>query len=856
MDPDQKLSCNNDQARRALLLNRPEFNGIDYVEVAAADHHVLRVFFLKPVGPLDPANPGDTNDEYGLSTNPSPITIDGGTRIVGITPVSVTRQADGSLTVVVNQPGDFSTYTLAIEVPGLDRRLREVDFSFMASCPADFDCREDAACPPTPFTEPLLDYQAKDYASFRRLMLDLLPRLNPDAVERNPSDINIALIELLAYEADRLSYFQDAVMNEAYLSTVRQRISARRLARLIDYRMHDGRNAWTWLHVGVSAPLVLEQGTKAISRVTSPLKGDAAAPGPVIDQTRITVDALDTDQALASTVVFETTHPVELDPLNNRIILHTWGNDECCLAAGTTEAFLYTIKPDATADAPVLKKGDFVLFEEMRGPLTGLAADANPAHRQVVRLDQEPEVDQDPLFSNITVDGVPQPWLSGQTPLPLLRVHWAADEALHFPFCLSARPVGMPLFRNVTIARGNMVLADHGITIEELVTPDPSMIAAPNFRLGLSRGPLTLQAEPAEVNYDAGTLRLLTPRTTLTASAAEANPAVALSVAFATESELWTPARDLLESSVFDQEFVPEIDNSGRALLRFGDNEYARSVDGALRIRAVYRVGSGVKGNVGADAMAHLGLDPSTTEVTTVRNPLPATGGVEAETIEEVRQWAPQAFRAEQFRAVTEADYVSVARKLPQVQSAVASFRWTGSWYTVFLGIQPADTSGLVRRPNGVTLLSDSLRQTVTRFLDGYRIAGYDLEIRPPEFLPLEIDLSLCVSPGYFRGDVEEGVLTALSSRILPDGRRGYFYPGNFVFGEPLYLSQIYAAVEAVEGVDSAVVTVFRPFGQPDNGELAAGVIPAGPWQIVQLDNDPNFGEHGVLKVTMLGGKL
>jgi hypothetical protein len=32
--------------------------------------------------------------------------------------------------------------------------------------------------------------------------------------------------------------------------------------------------------------------------------------------------------------------------------------------------------------------------------------------------------------------------------------------------------------------------------------------------------------------------------------------------------------------------------------------------------------------------------------------------------------------------------------------------------------------------------------------------------------------------------------------------------------------------------------------------------MPAGPWQIVQLDNDPNFMEHGVLKVTMLGGKL
>src|SRR6516162_3161144 len=109
VDADQKLSCQNEQARRELLLSNPNFNGIDYVEVEAADHHILHVFFIKPVGPLNPANPNDPNDQYGLSTNLSPITIDGGTRIVGIKPVSCTRQPDGSLILVVNQGGDYST---------------------------------------------------------------------------------------------------------------------------------------------------------------------------------------------------------------------------------------------------------------------------------------------------------------------------------------------------------------------------------------------------------------------------------------------------------------------------------------------------------------------------------------------------------------------------------------------------------------------------------------------------------------------------------------------------------------------------------------------------------------------------
>jgi hypothetical protein len=853
---EQNLSCQNEQTRRELLLNRPDFNGIDYVEVDPANHRVLHIFFIKPVGPLNPANPSDPNDQYGLSTNLSPISINGGTRIVGIRPVSSTRQPDGSLTLVVNQAGDYSVYTLIIDIPGIDRLLKQLDFSFMASCPSDFDCRQDMVCPPRELQQLFLDYEAKDYTSFLRLMLDLLPQLNPNEVERNPSDLNVALIELLAYAGDRLSYFQDAVGNEAYLSTARHRISARRLAKLIDYKMHDGRNAWSYVHVGVSGAFNLPQGSKVVSRITATLQGDVTPPGVMIDGTKITANSLATDPALATAVVYETTFPQDLDPKNNQIVIHTWGNDECCLAAGSTEAFLYTILPSQTADVPVLEKGDFLLFEEVLGPLTGLAADADPAHRQVVQIDQDPVVDQDPLFSNITVNGIPQPLLPLQTPLPLMQVHWRVQDALTFPLCLSTRPVDAPLIRNVTVVRGNIVLADHGITTSETFTTAAPVADGSDFRLPLSQSPVTMQEEPSQVNYDPATLRLSTPRNDLTGDAATAKPAVALSITFPTETELWVPVDDLLESSSFDQNFVVEVDNNNQALLRFGDDEYGRSVFGALAFLSVYRVGNGAKGNVGAEALAHLALNPVVNLVTTVRNPLAAGSGIDPESIAEVQQWAPQAFRVEQFRAVTEADYAVVAKELPQVQSAVASFRWTGSWYTVLVGIQPSSSADLIAKPNGILLLSDTLRATVSEFLTSYRLAGYDLEIRPPQFLPLEIDLSVCTASGYFRGDVEQGVLQALSSRILPDGTVGFFFPGNWVFGQSLYLSQIYAAAQAVEGVDSLEVTVFRRFGRPDNGELANGVMPAGPWQIVQLDNDPNFMEHGVLKVTMLGGKL
>ena len=117
--------------------------------------------------------------------------------------------------------------------------------------------------------------------------------------------------------------------------------------------------------------------------------------------------------------------------------------------------------------------------------------------------------------------------------------------------------------------------------------------------------------------------------------------------------------------------------------------------------RTVYRIGNGRAGNVGLEALAHVAVaSPGAfTWTTGVRNPLAAEGGVDAETLEETRQRAPQAFRADQLRAVTEQDWADAAERLPGVDGAVASFRWTASWYTIFVGIDPSDPDALVTDP-------------------------------------------------------------------------------------------------------------------------------------------------------------
>ena len=57
---------------------------------------------------------------------------------------------------------------------GFDPVLSAVDFSFKVGCESKFDCQPDHTCPDEPVTEPRIDYLAKDYNSFRSLMLDRL----------------------------------------------------------------------------------------------------------------------------------------------------------------------------------------------------------------------------------------------------------------------------------------------------------------------------------------------------------------------------------------------------------------------------------------------------------------------------------------------------------------------------------------------------------------------------------------------------------------------------------------------------------------------------------------------------------
>jgi predicted phage baseplate assembly protein len=306
-------------------------------------------------------------------------------------------------------------------------------------------------------------------------------------------------------------------------------------------------------------------------------------------------------------------------------------------------------------------------------------------------------------------------------------------------------------------------------------------------------------------------------------------------------ASVWLPRRDLLNSDRFAQDFVVETKNDGTASLRFGDGILGRRPAAGQTFQATYRVGNGPAGNVGATAIARL-VTPLA-GLKRVWNPLPAVGGLAPESPDQVRQFAPQAFRTQE-RAVTEADYAEVTQRRPDVQRAVANLRWTGSWYTAFVAVD---------RRGGLPVEAN-FEQEMQTYLNRYRLAGYDLEIAGPHFVPLDLALFVCARSGYFRSQVKQRLLEIFSSQNLATGERGFFHPDNFTFGQPLYLSRIYEVALSVAGVETVDVTRFQRWGRVAKQELEQGVLLPGLTEVIRLDNDPNFPENGKLEIVVQGG--
>ncbi len=318
--------------------------------------------------------------------------------------------------------------------------------------------------------------------------------------------------------------------------------------------------------------------------------------------------------------------------------------------------------------------------------------------------------------------------------------------------------------RETTTINANVALATHGETVSEV--------------LGSGNG-----SQP----YQHFTLR----QAPLTYVSAQTPSGAASTLQVRANDVLWHEAPALFGLGARDRVFTTRADDEGKVTVLFGDGlTGARLPSGTENVRATYRKGIGKAGNVKAGQISLLMSRPL--GLREVVNPLPAAGGDDPEPRDRARANAPLTVLT-LGRIVSLQDYEDFARAFAGVAKALATWTWDGERQGVFVTIAGVDGAAV-----------DEAGETYKNLVSAMHAAGDPyVPLRVKSYLEAKFGLDAVVTrdPDYLADQVESDVRTALLSCFAFDIRS---------FGQPVALSEVMAAIQAVPGVVAVDVNALH----------------------------------------------
>jgi predicted phage baseplate assembly protein len=310
--------------------------------------------------------------------------------------------------------------------------------------------------------------------------------------------------------------------------------------------------------------------------------------------------------------------------------------------------------------------------------------------------------------------------------------------------------------------------------------------------------------------------------------------------------QVWIEVHDFSSSRSNDRHYTLD-DISGE--LRFGPA--IRQQDGTIKLYGAvprrnanlifnsYRHGGGQIGNVQPNIINT--LKTGIPFLSRVANRQPATGGLDAETIESAMMRAPALLRSRE-RAVTEADYEFLAREaLPAAIGRVKCLQplpveagriIPGLIYVLVIP-RVSHPEGFIA-PELLRLKPEEVK-ALTEYLDERRLLTVALDIREPAYHWVSVKVKLRASPGTDPGRVKTEVLKRLHGFLNPltGGTDGEGWP----FGRHLFASDIYQCLQGIPNVQfirSAEMYSAKPGGEAQGSPLeilevlAHGVVVSG----------------------------
>lgn len=286
---------------------------------------------------------------------------------------------------------------------------------------------------------------------------------------------------------------------------------------------------------------------------------------------------------------------------------------------------------------------------------------------------------------------------------------------------------------------------------------------------------------------------------------------------------IWKRQGTLLYSSGTDEHYVVRRDEADVAWLEFGDGRHGkRPPRGRNNITASYRVGGGSHGNVPPNT-----ISKAVTEIAGLKritHAQPASGGADREPLEEAVKRGPQLFRS-MGRAVTASDYEAHARAL-----GVAKARVVAAGPRVDLYVAPV----------GGGQPSDSLKDDLRAHFEDKRIVTSIVRILGPTYVEVLLEGIVTVEPLVQQSEVQ---------RRVEDALRALWTFERVDFGDTLYVSKVYEAVEAIDGVAGVSITRFT------RGDAPAGTPPIPEAGRLSFKSHEIPVSHGFSKLEVIGGR-
>ena len=316
-------------------------------------------------------------------------------------------------------------------------------------------------------------------------------------------------------------------------------------------------------------------------------------------------------------------------------------------------------------------------------------------------------------------------------------------------------PLPAPLRRDSVVVHANVALASHGETVTQILGSGNAALAFQTFEL--KQVPLTYRAAATESG---------------------AQSELVLRVG----DIQWTELPSLHARAPDDAVFRLDLDEQGRSLLRFGDGlNGARLPSGVNNVRATYRKGIGVEGNVGAETLTQATTRPL--GLKSVANLLPASGGTDPEQADAARQTMPLSVRT-LGRAVSVLDYEDFARAFAGIAKAQASVLKLPAGPTVCVTVAGAD--------NTVLTPSNPVWQNLLAALQAGGDPHVPLRLLAHQPSTFRIGLKVRCDAAYDNAAVLAAVEAALRAR--------YAF-GLRALGEPVQQSDVVACAHSVAGV-------------------------------------------------------